>query len=56
MELPKIASPSEEDVSKFHKQYMEALQALFDKYKKKYCVNPDAQLEFVGPSDFGYSE
>lgn len=45
LEMPTIAHPTREDIAKFHAQYVSSLQKLFDKYKKKYAVNPDAKLE-----------
>lgn len=45
LQLPTIEHPTREDVSKYHAQYVAALQAMFDKYKKKYAVDPDATLE-----------
>ncbi|KAL3670411.1 hypothetical protein V7S43_004730 [Phytophthora oleae] len=43
--LPHIEQPTKEDVQKYHSQYVEALQKLFDKYKSVYAVDPKAKLE-----------
>ncbi|KAG6610113.1 Diacylglycerol O-acyltransferase 2 [Phytophthora cinnamomi] len=43
--LPRIEHPTKEDVQKYHAQYVQALQKLFDKYKSVYAVDPEAQLE-----------
>ena len=56
LELPHKEAPTNEDVDKYHKMYLERLTKLFDAHKKDYAHNPDATLEFVGPDDFGYKE
>ena len=56
LELPLIESPSREDVSKYHAMYGRRLQELFDKYKGKYAEDPYAELQVVGPGDFGFNE
>ncbi|EGZ22274.1 hypothetical protein PHYSODRAFT_314038 [Phytophthora sojae] len=43
--LPRIEHPTKEDVQKYHAQYVQALQKLFDKYKSVYAVDPEAKLE-----------
>ncbi|KAL4100302.1 hypothetical protein PRIC1_008096 [Phytophthora ramorum] len=43
--LPRIEHPTKEDVHKYHTQYVDALQKLFDKYKSMYAVDPEATLE-----------
>ncbi|CAM9525628.1 unnamed protein product [Ascophyllum nodosum] len=43
--LPKIETPSSNDVDKWHGLYVEALTALFDRHKAKYASNPEGQLE-----------
>ncbi|GMF56785.1 unnamed protein product [Phytophthora fragariaefolia] len=43
--LPHIENPTREDVKKYHDQYIEALQSLFDRYKSVYAVDPNATLE-----------
>ncbi|KAG3111680.1 hypothetical protein PI124_g9088 [Phytophthora idaei] len=43
--LPRIEHPTKVDVQKYHVQYVEVLQKLFDKYKAVYAVDPEAQLE-----------
>eukprot|EP00873_Tetraselmis_striata_P021840 jgi/Tetstr1/442104/TSEL_030261.t1 len=53
LRLPCIKEPSREDVAKWHAAYVDHLRAHFDKHKKTYAHNPDAQLEVVGPTDFG---
>lgn len=45
LEMPTIAHPTREDVAKYHAQYVSRLQALFDKHKATYAVDPDARLE-----------
>ncbi|KAG7397755.1 hypothetical protein PHYBOEH_000209 [Phytophthora boehmeriae] len=45
LQLPHIKQPTKEDVQKYQKQYVEALQDLFDCYKKVYAVDPNATLE-----------
>lgn len=34
MELPQIDSPSQEDIDKYHQQYVEEVKRIFDTYKK----------------------
>ncbi|KAL3670409.1 hypothetical protein V7S43_004728 [Phytophthora oleae] len=43
--LPHIENPTREEVKKYHNQYIEALQKLFDRYKRMYAVDPEAKLE-----------
>ncbi|KAG6609414.1 Diacylglycerol acyltransferase [Phytophthora cinnamomi] len=43
--LPRIEHPTKDDVQKYHTQYVQALQKLFDKYKSVFAVDPDAKLE-----------
>ncbi|ETM42875.1 hypothetical protein F442_11912 [Phytophthora nicotianae P10297] len=43
--LPQIENPTREDVRKYHDQYIEALQGLFDRYKGVYAVDPSAKLD-----------
>ncbi|KAI9913138.1 hypothetical protein PsorP6_006377 [Peronosclerospora sorghi] len=43
--LPRIEHPTQDNVRKYHEQYVTALQTLFDRYKKVCAVNPEAQLE-----------
>jgi len=43
--LPRIEHPTKEDVQKYHAQYVQTLQKLFDKYKGVYAVDPEAKLE-----------
>lgn len=45
LRLPHIEHPTKEDVQKYQKQYVEALQELFDSYKGVYAVDPEATLE-----------
>ena len=45
IEFPTIEKPTEKDVEKWHAIYIQKLQALFDKYKKEYCTDPNAVLE-----------
>ncbi|RLN56652.1 hypothetical protein BBP00_00007884 [Phytophthora kernoviae] len=45
LRLPQIKHPTKEDVQKYQKQYVEALQDLFDCYKRVYAVEPNATLE-----------
>lgn len=45
LELPTIKHPTKREVKTFHAMYVSALQALFEKHKAKYCVDPDATLE-----------
>ena len=48
LELPKIESPTRDNVDFWHKQYMERLQDLFDKTKKKYAYEGEAAtLEMI---------
>ena len=44
LQLPCIEKPSEEEVAKWHGQYMEALVGVFDRHKASYG-EPDAKLE-----------
>lgn len=46
LELPHIPHPTRADVDKYHDQYVEALQSLFDRNKHKYAHDPKAELEF----------
>lgn len=46
--LPQLAEPSNEDVDKWHNEYMKALQALFDKHREKYAAQgKNAKLEVL---------
>ncbi|KDO24283.1 hypothetical protein SPRG_09920 [Saprolegnia parasitica CBS 223.65] len=45
LQLPTIDHPTIDDVTKYHNQYMAALQELFDKYKGQYATDPNAVLE-----------
>eukprot|EP00191_Tetraselmis_sp_GSL018_P003221 CAMPEP_0177604592 /NCGR_PEP_ID=MMETSP0419_2-20121207/16208_1 /TAXON_ID=582737 /ORGANISM="Tetraselmis sp., Strain GSL018" /LENGTH=217 /DNA_ID=CAMNT_0019098601 /DNA_START=474 /DNA_END=1127 /DNA_ORIENTATION=+ len=53
LELPHISEPSADDVDKYHALYLEHLRKLFNKHKGQYAKDPNAELEFVGPRDFG---
>eukprot|EP00193_Tetraselmis_chui_P006174 CAMPEP_0177757506 /NCGR_PEP_ID=MMETSP0491_2-20121128/3679_1 /TAXON_ID=63592 /ORGANISM="Tetraselmis chuii, Strain PLY429" /LENGTH=300 /DNA_ID=CAMNT_0019273161 /DNA_START=162 /DNA_END=1064 /DNA_ORIENTATION=+ len=53
LRLPRIPEPSRDDVSKWHAAYVTHLRAHFDKHKAKYAHQAGAELEIVGPSDFG---
>jgi 2-acylglycerol O-acyltransferase 2 len=45
-DLPKISDPSEADINKYHQEYIEKIQALFDKHKRKYAyTGEEAKLE-----------
>jgi hypothetical protein len=44
LRLPRVEHPSRELVKEFHDKYVEALQDLFDSYKRVYAVDPDAKL------------
>eukprot|EP00898_Chlorokybus_atmophyticus_P006764 jgi/Chlat1/7089/Chrsp57S06780 len=44
MEVPHIKNPSKEEIEKCHSQYVTKLKALFDKYKKQYAADPNADL------------
>ncbi|POM60179.1 Diacylglycerol O-acyltransferase [Phytophthora palmivora] len=43
--LPHIEKPTREEVKRYHDQYIQALQNLFDRYKGVCAVDPTAQLE-----------
>ncbi|KAJ0404378.1 hypothetical protein ATCC90586_003121 [Pythium insidiosum] len=45
IKLPKIEQPTREDVSKYHAQYVAALETLFERYKARFASNPNAKLE-----------
>ncbi|CAK4663693.1 hypothetical protein LEN26_001373 [Aphanomyces euteiches] len=45
IQLPTIANPTREDVEKYHKIYIDAMQDLFDRHKVKYAKDPNAVLE-----------
>lgn len=45
LEMPTIAHPTREEVAKYHAEYVNRLQTLFDKHKAAYAVDPDARLE-----------
>jgi hypothetical protein len=45
IQVPKIDEPTKQDIDKYHKQYMIALQELFDKYKVTYAMDPKAELK-----------
>lgn len=45
LQLPTIAEPTKEDVSKYHAMYVHKLQALFNKHKGAYATDPSAKLE-----------
>ncbi|OQS02314.1 diacylglycerol O-acyltransferase [Thraustotheca clavata] len=45
IQLPKIDHPTVDDVKKYHDQYVDALQTVFEKYKGQYATDPTAILE-----------
>jgi len=45
LEFPKIPEPSQEDVSKWHKVYIEALTELFERHKKEAGLPESKRLE-----------
>ncbi|KAI9912614.1 hypothetical protein PsorP6_006390 [Peronosclerospora sorghi] len=45
LRLPYIENPTRDEVRKYHKVYVKALQLLFDRYKRVYAVDPNAELE-----------
>ncbi|RLN02613.1 hypothetical protein BBJ28_00014036 [Nothophytophthora sp. Chile5] len=45
LQLPHIEHPTKDDVRKYQRQYVQALQDLFDNYKGVYAVDPEATLE-----------
>ena len=45
LELPLIPNPTEEDVSKWHGLYVEALVDVFERNKRKYAADPESTLE-----------
>lgn len=46
LELPRVQEPTHEQVEEWHGKYVDALKALFDKYKAE-AGRPDAVLEVV---------
>lgn len=48
VELPHIASPTKEDVDRYHQEVLKAYVELFDKFKGKYAAQGnDAHLEIL---------
>ena len=47
IEVPTVAEPSREQVSTYHKMYMDALSQLFDDHKTTYGVDKDVHLTFI---------
>lgn len=45
LQLPTIPAPTSAEVQHYHRLYVQALQALFDKFKGTYAADPDATLE-----------
>ncbi|CAM9885235.1 unnamed protein product [Scytosiphon promiscuus] len=45
--LPKLETPSTEDVDKWHTAYVEELKALHGRHKAKYSSNPEQELEVL---------
>ncbi|KAG9403136.1 hypothetical protein AC1031_006684 [Aphanomyces cochlioides] len=45
IQLPTITNPTREDVKKYHKVYLDAVQDLFERNKTKHASNPKAGLE-----------
>lgn len=45
LQLPTIAQPTKDDVSKYHALYVTKLQTLFNRHKGAYATDPDAELE-----------
>ncbi|CAH0518645.1 unnamed protein product [Peronospora belbahrii] len=46
-DFPHIEMSSKEVVKEYQDTYVEALQNLFDSYKRVYAVDPDANLEII---------
>ncbi|KAF0696130.1 Aste57867_13106 [Aphanomyces stellatus] len=44
IQLPHIENPTRDDVAKYHKIYVDALQDLFERNKAKYAADPKATL------------
>jgi hypothetical protein len=44
MQLPTIEHPTQEDIDKYHAQYVERIKQVFDKFKGQYAV-PGTELE-----------
>ena len=47
VDLPKIEHPTQEDIDKYHKLYMERLVELFDKFKDEYAKDRKSDIRFV---------
>jgi hypothetical protein len=47
LQLPKIESPSNEEVDKYHGLYLKELEGIFERNKEKYGVKKDVQLEIL---------
>jgi hypothetical protein len=48
IKLPEIASPTAEDVNKYHEIVIESYKSLFEKFKEKYAhTGLNAELEII---------
>ena len=45
IKVDKVKNPSPEEIEKFHVQYVEALEELFEKHKKNYGISEETHLE-----------
>ena len=45
MKFPQIDNPTNEDILKHHKMYVDALKKLYDQYKDQYSMDPEKELE-----------
>ena len=45
--VTKTEDPTQEQINKLHDEYITALVQLFDKYKEKYCSNPELTLQII---------
>lgn len=47
IDCPRIESPTTEQIDEHHRRYMEALEALYDKYKDVYAKDRRHEMRFV---------
>jgi len=47
IDCPRIESPTAEQIDEYHRRYMEALEALYDKYKDVYAKDRRHEMRFV---------
>ena len=45
IKIPKVEHPTEEEINKFHAEYIMGLEDVFENHKLKYGISKDVHLE-----------